>query len=212
MSILSLQIILFHPNSDTANGAKVILSENNLLFHISRFQRGATLSSAFALLHNSQREALMRHRQQTEIQILWNLLPVHAIIIVPYSENFIWGSQCYFMLLYFYFQHSNKKWIIATVGRVFSTSWSASATFSCETEPQPFKQHAVDTRDACAQAAFSQVSHRCHFCIHCVHLNSWVWVKLHIKVLLFCAISIGYPALTHPLKGIVVALEVQGGD
>lgn len=64
ISMLSLQIILFYPNSDTANEAKVIFSKN------SRVQRAATLPSAFALLHSSQREALMRHVQQIEIKIL----------------------------------------------------------------------------------------------------------------------------------------------
>lgn len=67
--MLSLQIILFYLNSDTANGAKIIFNKNNLL-HLSRVQRAATLPSAFTLLHSSEREALMRHVQQIEIKIL----------------------------------------------------------------------------------------------------------------------------------------------
>lgn len=119
------------------------------------------------------------------------------------------------MLIYaaaFDVQQSDKARIIAAVGRLLTTGWCARTTFPSETEPQPIKQHAVHTRDACAQAAFSQVSHLCHFCISFVNLNARFVVKWVLRFDSFVWSCTGYPAPTLLLKGIAAAPEVQEGD
>lgn len=80
--MLSLHIILLYSNSDTANGAKVILSESNLLL------RSESCNTAICSCIVAQQSLGGSDKTRAaEIKILWYLLPMHDIIIVPYSEN-----------------------------------------------------------------------------------------------------------------------------
>lgn len=186
----SFAVNFLFPISDTANGAKVTSVQTMFSFPSIKLQH------CHLLLHSCTTVS-RRPWQETrasdwlklkQLIIFWNLFIMCDIMTVWYSENLNWGNKCYFIAAVLYLQQSDQVWIIATAGRLLGTGWCACPTFSSETEPQPIKQHAVHARDACAQAAFSQVSHLCHFCISRVNLNTGVGVKCILKGCYFCVV------------------------